>query len=127
MGRIRRRRVQRHFWSVLFAVVVALVALVMVSSGSLSPAKADAAPATLEKSAFELQDPGATWRQECNGLAVRFHMGKFLYETHEPARGRKYRGGTSWVRHYRHGECHCITRNGNVLHGPHVRAIGDPQ
>lgn len=72
-------------------------------------------------------DAGANWRQECDGIAVRYHMGRFLRETHEPATGRKYRGGTSWVRHYRHGQCHCITRNGNVLHGPHPRAIGDPQ
>lgn len=72
-------------------------------------------------------DPGASWRQQCDGIAVRWHMGKFLYEWSEPATGRKYKGGTSWVRRYRQGECHTITRNGQVLHGPHPRILGDPQ
>jgi hypothetical protein len=69
-------------------------------------------------------ETGAPWRQECDTFALHYDLGEFVSERHEPARGQRYRGGTSWVRVYRYGECHCITRSGVILHGPHVRMFG---
>lgn len=64
-------------------------------------------------------DPNPTYI--CNDLAERHRLGRYRYTSSEPATGRKYRGGTSYVRHYSFGECHYIYRNGVIIRGPHIR------
>lgn len=68
-------------------------------------------------------DPNPAGR--CDALARQFKFGSYRYTSSEPATGRKYRGGTSFVRHYRAGECHFILRNSVILHGPHIRHSND--
>lgn len=113
----------------LCVVVACALGLLLLAIGA-SSAKADASGGSLALAApatkdVQPKDPGATWRQTCDGLAVRFHLGGFRSEWHEPARNKRYRGGTSWVRNYARGQCHTVTRNGQILHGPHVRIFGE--
>ena len=111
-----------RFGSVAAGVILALLVVTMVAlpGAQAAPTSGSVMDTKASQANIQPRDPNPNSLRD--SIARHMNLGRYLYTETEPS--RRWKGGTSVQRFYRHGVCHYVIRRGVIEHRPHYRPYG---